>query len=176
MRITDYLVQEFDENEYDKTILHKPVFPVNMRLFKTSPFFRQLIMDIINYMDSHLNMTSFEDSTGAPMGISGAKLGVPWNIIGYKNKGKNKFCINPKITRYSADKIETDTNCGALRLKANIKVLRANLIDIEYFDLRGQRTIEKNIGRYEGGFIIQHEVEHNFGICINDKEIAKEKK
>ena len=167
MRITDYLVQEFDPNEYDKTILHKPAFKVNMRLFKTSPFFRQLIMDAVNYMDSHLNMT-FEDNTGAVLGISGVKLGIPWNIIGYKNKGKNKFCINPKIIKYSDDLSETTTNCGALKLKENIKVMRANLIDLEYFDLRGQRTIEKNIGRWEGGYVIQHEVDHLFGILFTD--------
>lgn len=170
-RIVDYLVQESDKD--GRNMLHNPVPDVDMRLFRSSPFYRQLIMDVVNYMDSHLSM-SYEDNT-APLGISGAKLSVPWNIIGFKHKGKNKFCINPKITRYSTEGTETTTNCGALKLKQDIKVLRSNLINLEYFDLKGQRIIEKNIGRYEGSFVIQHEVDHNLGVTILDREIKPPK-
>lgn len=172
-RITDYLVQDYEDTEFDKSTLHKPSFNVNMRIFRTSPFYRQIIADVINYMDSHLSMIYEDNST--PLGISGAKLSIPWNIIGFKCKGKNKFCINPKILKVSKDTTETTTNCGALRLKKDIKVLRYNLIELEYYDLKGQRIVEANIGRYEGAFIIQHEVDHNLGICITDKEIKETK-
>jgi peptide deformylase len=169
MKIVDYLVQENDPNEYDKSLLHKPLFDVNMRLFRTSPFFRQLIMDIVNYMDAHLNMT-FEDYA-APKGISGANLAIPYNIIGYKHQGKNKFCINPCIVRKSQDGFTTETNCGSLKLEKGIKVFRHAQIDLDYYDLKGMKCIEKNISRFEGGFIIQHEVDHNLGLCITDKEL-----
>jgi len=172
-RITDYLVQGNNADEFDRGILSRKATPVNMRLFRSSPFFRQLIMDVVNYMDSHLSMTY--DDNAAPMGVSAVTLGIPWNIIGYKHKGRNKFCINPKITKYSTDNTETSTNCGALRLNQDIKVLRSNNIDFEYFDLRGQRVVEKHVGRYEGAFVIQHEVEHGLGVCITDKEIKQEK-
>jgi len=169
MKITDFLVQEYDPNDKGKGILHKEATDVNMRLFKSSAFYCQLIMDVINYMDSHLSMT-YEDCT-APLGVSAVKLGVPWSIIGFKCKGKNKFCINPRIMRYSPEMTEASTNCGALRLKQDIRVKRANLIDLEYYDLKGQRIVEKNIGRYEGSFVIQHECDHILGICITDREI-----
>lgn len=172
MKVTDYLVQENIAEEFDKSILHKPLFDVNMRLFRSSPFYRQLIMDVVNYMDAHLNMT-FEDYPN-PRGISGANLGIPFNVIGFKHQGKNKFCINPKITKRSKEVVETTTNCGSFRLKQDIKVLRSVMIDLEYYDLKGQKTMERNISRNEGGFVIQHEVEHGLGLCVTDLEIKQE--
>jgi len=170
-RIIDYLVQEYDAEEFSRETLHRPLFDVNMRLFRSSPFYRQLVMDTINYMDAHLNMT-FEDYP-APRGVSGANLGIPWNIIGFKHQNKNKFCINPRILNRSTEGVVTETNCGSFRLEKAVKVFRSDYIDLEYYDLKGQRIIEKNIGRYQAGFVIQHEVDHNCGVCITDK-IVKE--
>ncbi len=165
-RIADYLI------EPNNAMLHSPVPDVEMPKFRTSPFYRQLIMDIINYMDAHLNMT-FEDYP-SPRGVSAVTLAIPFNIIGFKHRGKNKFCINPKIIGRSKDVIESGTNCGCFRFKEDVKVFRHSTVDLEYHDLKGQRTVEKNIGRYEGGFVIQHEVDHSCGICITDREIKKE--
>lgn len=170
--ITDYLVQEYDPEE-DKSTLHRALFNVNMKKFRTSPIFRQLIMDAVNYMDSHLKMT-FKDYT-APRGVSGANLAIPWNIIGYIHRGKNKFCINPRIIGYSKDGVESETNCGSFRLEKPIKVFRHNTIDLEYYDLKGHHMVEKHIGRFEGGFVVQHEVAHNYGICITDQDVNKKK-
>ncbi len=179
-KILDYLVQEDDPDEFgvvhahkncSHNILHNPVFNVNMRLFKTSLFYRQIIMDVVNYMDSHLSLTY--EGTASPLGVSGAKLGIPWNIIGYKCKGKNKFCINPVILRVSKETTETSTKCAALILAEDVKVLRANLVDLEYYNLKGEKIIEKNIGRFEGAFVIQHEVDHNYGVCITDRRIKE---
>src|SRR4051812_32322487 len=110
MAITiDYLVQENIDDEDDKEILHKKSCTVNMRLFRSSPVFRQIIFDVINYIDNHLDM-HYSDGYN-PQGISAVKLGIPWNIVGFKNKGKNKFCINPKIIRYSKDVVSSTTGC-----------------------------------------------------------------
>jgi len=168
-KISDQVVQEDDKNEFDISVLKNPVFPVNMRLYRTSPFYRQIIMDCIQYMESHLNMT-FEDYHNQ-RGISGAELGLPWNIIAYKHGQKKKFCLNPKIIRRSDEGVETETKCGALKLDKGIKVFRHSFIDLEYFDTRGQKIVEKNIGRNEGGFTVQHSVDHNYGIGIRDREI-----
>lgn len=170
-KITDYLVQESFADD-DKRMIHKPVFGVNMRLFRSSPFYRQIVMDMVNYMDAHLNMT-FEDYSGQ-RGIAAPQLGLPLAIIGFKHRGKNKFCINPKIISKSKEGDSTETNCGSLRLAKGVKVFRHNLIDLEYFNLKGERIIEKNIGKWEGGWVIQHEVDHLQGICVTDREIKPE--
>ena len=166
MKISEQVVQE---DELENSTLKNRVFDVNMRLFRTTLFYRQIIMDCIQYMDSHLNM-AFEDYHNH-RGISGAELGLPFNIIGYKQGNDKKFCINPKIINVSKETIETETKCGALKLEKSVKVYRHTFIDLEYFDTKGQKIIEKNISRNEGGFTIQHEVDHNMGIGILDREI-----
>ncbi len=170
MKISEQVVQQDDQYEFDDSTLKNPVFNVNMRLFRCSPFYRQIIMDCINYMESHLNM-NFEDYHNQ-RGISGAELGIPWNIIAYKVGIKKKFCLNPRILRRSDDLAQTETSCGALmKLGRKVKVSRATSIDLEYYDLKGQKIVERNIGRSEGAFAIQHEVDHNCGISILDREV-----
>lgn len=170
MKIGEQVVQQDDSQEFDDSTLKNPVFPVNIRLFRTAPFYRQIIMDCIQYMESHLNM-NFEDYHNH-RGISGAELGLPWNIIAYKIGMKKKFCLNPRILSRSNDGTTTETSCGAMmKLGRKVKVFRAARIDMEYYDLKGQRIVEKNIGRVEGGFTIQHEVDHNNGISILDREV-----
>lgn len=165
-KISDQVVQEDEENN---STLKTPTFDVNMRLFHSSIFYRQIIMDCIQYMASHLNMT-FEDHN-SPRGISGAELGLPWNIIAYKHGTNKKFCINPKIIKKSKELVETETKCGALKLDKGVKLQRHMFIDLEYFDTKGQKIVERSIGRNEGGFTIQHEVDHNMAISILDREI-----
>jgi peptide deformylase len=168
-KISDQVVQGNSPEEFDCSTLNHSVFPVNMRLFNVSPFYRQIIMDCIQYMESHLNM-HFDDYHNH-RGISGAELGLPWNIIAYKHGQVKKYCINPKIINVSKDGVETETKCGALKLDKAVKVFRHSFIDLEYYDLKGGHIVERNIGRTEGGFTIQHEIDHNNGISILDREI-----
>lgn len=172
MKIVDYVVQDLDPQEFTRETLHRRTFDVNMRLFKSSAAYRQIIIDITNYMDNHLKM-NFEDYQ--ERGISGASLGLPFNIIAYKLKGNHRFMINPKIVRRSKDMVETKSNCGSLKLAETISVMRHRLIDVEFYDRRGHKSQESNIGRDQGGFTIQHEVDHNLGVMITDrhKEIKK---
>lgn len=169
MKIGEQVVQQDDPNEFDDSTLKNPLFNINMRLFQCSPFYRQIVMDCVQYMESHLNM-NFDDYHNH-RGISGAELGLPWNIIAYKTGMKKKFCLNPRIIRKSEDGVFSETSCGALmKLDRKVKVFRSSTIDLEYYDLKGQKIIEKNIGRHEGGFTIQHEIDHNCGISILDRE------
>lgn len=164
MKCCDYMVQELNSEEFDRSILHRKLFPVNMRLFKSSGTYRQIIMDVVNYMEQQLK-TTYEDYS-FPQGISAANLGIPWNIIAFKIKGTIKFMINPLITRNSPEMIETTTNCGSLMLSEKVKILRHKIIDVEYYDLKGMKCVEANLSRVEGGFTIQHEVDHGLGLTI----------
>jgi len=174
VKVTDYVVQENDSNEFCKETLHRRAFKVNMRLFKSSAVYRQIIFDIAKCLENHLKM-QFEDYT--ERGVSGASLGLPFNMIAYKIGNNVKLMINPRLVKKSKEMIETKSNCSDLKLAEPIAVVRHKLIDVEFYDLKGLKAVEKNIGREQGGFTIQHEVDHNLGIMITDRhKEMKEKK
>ncbi len=88
-----------------------------------------------------------------------------------KNRNKdNEYCqimINPEIIHINERNIETLSNCGSITLEKPIKMLRANLIRVEYFDEDGVCHLDW-FDRTSGSFTIQHEVDHNNGILITD--------
>lgn len=177
MKITEHLVQLFMEDEWDKTVLTRESFPVNIRLYKNNENYRNIILKIVCYMDEHLH-SHFEDYSD-PRGIAAANLGFPFKIIGYRRKPcENQFCLNPKIVFTSANTIPTNSNCGSLRLPQPISVERYGTIDLEYYDLEGEPCKRTGIYRSEGGFTVQHEVDQINGITVIDrheKQKAKKK-
>lgn len=168
MKIADQLVQLFMEGEFDTTVLTRESFPVNMRLYKSNPSYRKVILEIVRVMDEHLH-SHFEDYAD-PRGVAAANLGFPFRIIGFRMKpNQNQFCLNPKIVHKSPHTVQTQTNCGSLRLAEPVTVERYATIDLEYYDLEGNSVTRRSIARHEGGFTIQHEVEQVNGrvICHN---------
>lgn len=165
MEISDFLIQELMDNEFDKSTLHVPLFKVNIRLLKINKYFFNLINSVIEYMSFILN-TKFGGYTQAK-GISGANLGIPWNIIGIHHNNKNIFFINPVITKKSEETKLVKSNCGSIRLKELIDVNRHIWIDLEYYDIKGNIHHNRFFCK-DGGYTIQHEVEHNLGILITD--------
>jgi len=160
--IEKFIVQDKEDGD---DILHNELFNVNMRLFNTNKKHNKLILNIVNYMEK-IAKKKFKDYTSAK-GISGANVGVPFNIIGVKNK-KNKwdFFINPTYLKKSPIKKTVKSNCGSLCLEKPIETDRCVWIKIEYYDLKGQKKIEYFSGPY--GNTIQHEIDHNKGILITD--------
>src|SRR4051812_23429029 len=153
MKITDHLVQLQMEGEWDNTVLNRPSFLVNMRLYRINTSYRHIILGIVQYMDEHLH-THFDDYPD-PRGIAAANLGFPFRIIGYKKGTKeNQFCINPELTYRSANTVTTQSNCGSIRLNCPVNVERHSYIDFNYYDLEGNLVLKKNIGRGEAGFTI----------------------
>src|SRR5579859_8297589 len=149
MKITDHLVQLLMDDEYDKTVIQRESFPVNIRLYKNNPSYRNVILEIVRYMDEHMH-SHFEDYSD-PRGVAAANLGFPFKIIGYKkNNGDNQFCINPRITWHTGDTATTTSNCGSLRLTNPISVERYTKIDLEYYDLEGNIVTQKGIERMYG--------------------------
>ena len=176
MKITDQLVQMFMEDEFDNTVLRRESFPVNIRLYKNNPNYRDIILNIVRYMDEHLR-SHFEDYAD-PRGVAAANLGFPFKIIGFrKNRmNENQFCLNPKVTHQSDTTLSTTTNCGSLRLPEFVSVDRSTSIDLEYYDLEGTLIKRCNIYRAEGAFTIQNAIDQVNGITIIDRhEKDKEK-
>ena len=175
MKISDQLVQLFMEEEWDKTPLSRESFPVNMRLYRVSSNYREIILALVRYMDEHLR-TTFEDYP-EPRGVAAANLGFPFKIIGYKKKPcENQFCLNPKITHRSVTMMSGQTNCGSLRLEQPLSIERHLTIDFEYYDLEGNLVMCKNVARGEGGFTVQNAIDSCNGLTIMGRYEKDKKK
>lgn len=161
--IKNFIMQNGEVND---DMLHRKLFDVNMRLFNTNKEYRQLILSIVNYM-KRVAKKRFKDYTKAK-GISGANVGIPFNIVGIENNGKWDFFLNSKRIKKSWKKEVAKSNCGSLRLKKPIEIKRYKWIKVEYYNLKGKKEIDYFDGHY--GRTIQHEMEHNQGVLIVDKE------
>ena len=171
MKLTDYVVQERGE-EFSRDCLHRPLFPVNMRLFHSSPHYHRHILDILGYMAWHLGQ-KWEDYIsnvdGGTFGISCANLGMAYNIIGFRREGASPaFMINPVIIESSMRMTRTMSNCGSIRLKGKIPIDRHTWVVVEYYTVEGKK-VEERFTNKEAGFTIQHEIDHNNGILITDR-------
>lgn len=169
MNVNDYLTHI--DNVEDISYLRAGMYDVNMRLFGSSRTYRQIVQGCCHY----LRKLALTEMAGykLPHGMSGANIGIPFNIIGVvKNRGRYdadcRIMINPKIINYSQETVETLSNCGSIRLPDSIPITRSTKIGVEFFDIDGKCFIE-TFGRGEGAFTIQHEVDHNNGILITDR-------
>lgn len=176
MKISDHLIQLFMEGEWpDRTILTKEAFSVNIRLYKSNPSYRGIILEIVKYMDEHLR-TTFDDYP-KPKGIAAPNLGFPFRIIGFtKTSGSNQFFLNPKVTTTSASTATVRSNCGSLRMPAEISLERYLTIAVEYYDLEGNKHELSHVGRNDNGFVIQNGVDQLNGINIIDRQELTKKK
>jgi peptide deformylase len=158
-------------NKEDVVYLRSELLPVNMRLFKTSPQYKALILQCCEYIK--FLCLSKMDGYKKPHGMSGANAAIPFNIIGIVRHRGNEFeyaqiMINPKILKRSIKQVITQSNCGSLTLDEPMDVIRASSISVEWFDMEGN-IHQDTFNRETGGFTIQHEVDHNRGVLIIDK-------
>jgi len=164
MKNTNYIVQD-KKYEFDVDILHRKLFDINIRLYKSSKEYNNIVNKIIKYMDK-ITSIKFDDYP-APKGISGANIGIPFNIIGVMQKNnKMQYFLNPHIIEVSLKLVIKETNCGSVKLKKPIKVKRHEWIKLQYYDLKGR----KHTKRFDlpAAAVIQHEVNHNEGVLIID--------
>lgn len=157
-------------NDEDKVYLKTKHFPVNMRLFKTSPEYKAIILQQCNYIRS----LCLEEKEGykKPHGMSSANAGLAFNIIGIvRNRNTpTEYCeimINPDIHEVGINKVVSLSNCGSLTLDKPVKVDRYEDIMVKYYNEKGNYQIE-TFHRNQSSFTIQHEIDHNLGILITD--------
>lgn len=173
MNIDDFLT--FIGNEEDVLYLKTMLLDVNMRLFnnKKNPNYRRIVQGICRYLAGIA--VKEMDGYKKPHGMSGANIGIPFNIIAIvreRNK-RNEYAevmINPTIIGYEKVEIPSQTNCGSIRLKDPITVMRYSTITLKWHDIDGVQKVA-SFNRENGGFTIQHEVDHNLGVLITDKEL-----
>lgn len=178
--ISDHIVQkQWSEND----ILHRKCFDVNMRLFEASMGYKKVIRLVIEHMHDVIT-TNFSDYDTV-VGISGANVGIPLNIVGLlvpgiqeveetcnSAEGEIFFMINPRIVAKSKEVRTVKSNCGSIRLREKIEIERHEWVEVEFRDEEGRSRKEKFEGAF--GSTLQHEIDHNMGILIVDKEKEKE--
>jgi len=162
--IKSFLVQN---KESEDQSLHNKLLDVNMRLFDSNREYYSIIVLVIGYMKK-LFATNFSDYSQLK-GISGANIGIPINIIGFVDQlGKVRIMINPSIKTHSKRKQMVSSNCGSLVLRKAVKVERSCRVLVEYYDEDGKKN--NNFFEDRDAFVIQHEIDHNNGILIIDRE------
>jgi peptide deformylase len=169
---TDY-VTDITHKE-DVPYLRTKLFDVNMRLFNSSNKYKALVLDACEYI-GFLCLTKAEGYK-LPHGFSGANAGIPWNIIAIaRNRGEKtayaQVMTNPKIINASEEMIESESNCGSIRLKEPITIKRHAWVDITWYSARDFAFCKARFYRENGGLTIQHEIDHNLGILITDRAI-----
>jgi peptide deformylase len=157
-------------NEKDLVYLKTKHFPVNIRLFKTSEQYKNIILQQCNYIRELC--LDIKEGYKKPHGMSSANAGLSFNIIGITmNRNKpNEYCnimINPKIIHKSQSKIISFSNCGSITLEKPIQLERYSNIRVEWFDENGDYQNDW-FNREQGCLTIQHEIDHNLGILITD--------
>lgn len=169
MKVEDCLthIDYAEDHEY----LRRPLPNVNMRLFARSQAYRRLVRHACSLLGQHA-ITKMEGYK-LPHGVSGANLGIGWNIIAHVvDRGTvmaaAHVMINPEITRYSEEQATTLSNCGSIRLEEPIQVRRSVSITVKYYDTSGMLHV-RDFTAAAGAFTIQHEVDHNQGILIIDR-------
>lgn len=166
MKIAEMIVQLGEEHDQ---ALHMAAAPVNMRLFRSNPYYRMLILRIDDMMRRMMKM-KYEDYA-AVRGISGANIGVPLNIVVINTKEDPKTFLNPKVVSASDEMRTAKSNCGSLNLPKSIAVKRHEWVEVEYYDCAGDKhteTFTMGEGTVPSG-TLQHEIDHNLGILITDR-------
>jgi peptide deformylase len=174
MDIAEMLVQNGEEHD---DALHMKGAPVNMRLFKDNKLYRSVIMRTIHLMSRGANL-DFDDYPKA-QGVSGANVGIPFNIVIVITKDDQETFINPKIVSKSKVMHEAKSNCGSVNLPKPIKVERHQWVEVEWYDISGelhQEVFEIGDENPVSAATLQHEIDHNLGILITDKEVKDETK
>jgi hypothetical protein len=158
-------------NLEDKDILTRPLFAVNMRLFRTSPGYKALVLAACAYLVECCGHE--QGGKDSYIGYSGANAGIPWDIIAVRRGGGVDVMINARLRpNGNPPKVLSYEGCGSLPALGPMYVERDAQIEVEYFDLGGEFRLEFKVSQDQGGFVIQHEVDHNDGILLTDRKVG----
>lgn len=156
----------------DRPYLESQFLDVNMRLFRSSKGYRRIILEICKEL--RVLALSELEGYGWPFGISGANTGIPLNIIGrvlYRGtkRANCQIMINPCILGYSNARHLAQSNCGSIRLVKPLTIRRYDWVLVKWFDEEGL-SHTATFTQSMGGDTIQHEVDHNRGVLITERE------
>lgn len=159
--------------EFDREILRRKSYNVNMRLYRSSNSYRNIIESIAQHMLEAIGKVWYDYTV--EKGVAAPVLGFPFRMIGVSLPMEYKpfVMINPRIIAVADTLVSGRTNCGAIRLKSLIEVKRPSWVSVRYYDLSGKQIVRDRILKTDGGHMIQHEIDHLDGILITDRFIQQ---
>ena len=153
------------KNPDDADILTRQLFDVNVRLFYSSKPYQDIVTRCCEYI--RWCAITEKDGYKKPHGYSGANAGIPFNIVGLAN---GNVLVNPYVIKATGKRVSV-SNCGSLLLDKPIKIWRYAHVEV--------RTLLLNEGPaltelFLSGYLptVQHEIDHNNGILIYDRQVA----
>ena len=175
-----FLVQN---RELHDDVLHRPLFPVHTHFLRNNNAYHDVIAKIVSYMvlvfkQKYANYDKLQ-------GLSGANVGIPYNIVIITKKSHPDgyiVMLNPTIIDKSRDTTYVESNCGSLNLPEKIKVKRYKEVTVRYVQWPGEdnpdyeiaTAFEEKVEIFKGG-TVQHEIDHNQGILITDRALEGKK-
>ena len=143
-------------------------------LFVPNPILRQKAEPLkkITYKELDISKKMIDIMLSAPgVGLAANQIGILKQIITVnipdekKNKEKIYTLFNPKILSYSKNKIFLEEGCLSLP-KQYAEIERPEEIEVEYYDNKNEKIIEKKNG-FEAR-VLQHEIDHLHGKLFID--------
>ena len=165
MNIKKYMLQ-IKEKQND--MLVNKLYDISIRLYKCNREYNKFINGAVDYMKNLMHVDF--DNYPIVKGISGANVGIPFNIVIIEQDGGLLIMLNPKIIKKSKKQIEALSNCGSINLSKKIVTLRHEKVTVEYYNLSGKKITETFLKK-DKGLTIQHEIDHNLGITILDRQV-----
>lgn len=116
-------------------------------------------------------LADFRSKHGLGRGIAAPQIGVLHRAIYVSMEGFEGEMLNPEIVWKSSETLVTWDGCFSFKAAFFAKVERPKEIEVEYFDLKGQRhTLNADLDLSE---LLQHEIEHLDGILFIDKIVRQ---
>ncbi|MFA6531221.1 MAG: peptide deformylase [Candidatus Micrarchaeia archaeon] len=116
-------------------------------------------------------LMDFRSKQGLGRGIAAPQIGISQRAIYVSMEGFEGELLNPRITWRSEEKLVTWDGCFSFKAAFFAKVERPKEIEVEYFDVNGQRhTLKADLDLSE---LLQHEIEHLDGILFIDKIVRQ---
>lgn len=137
-----------------------------------SDFLKRSASHVDDNVDSTIDVMIDVMYGSSGVGIAAPQLGIDQRIViidpsGGEDASKLLVMINPEITWMSREVEWGDESCLSVP-GVSLRIQRARLVDVVYFDREKQRCTLESGDSWESR-IIQHEIDHLNGVLIIDK-------
>lgn len=152
--------------------------PIKEILLAGDSILRKKSVEVINptsegklVADLKDTLVDFRETNGLGRGIAAPQIGILKRIIYlFFDEFKGEL-INPKITKHSEETGLYWDSCFSFKAAFFIKVKRWKNIEVQYFDLNGEKKTIKADG--EISELLQHEIDHLDGILFPDRKVEQ---
>lgn len=139
------------------------------------------VSEDVTVFDSELNdlvtdlrdtIIDFQKCKGMGRGIAAPQIGILKKVIFLKLPQREFALINPEIISKSDETIMVWDSCFSFDLAFFVKTQRNKSIKVRYMDVNGEIHEEDFINDLSE--LLQHEIDHLYGILATDRQLNKE--